>query len=115
VQLRVDADGNLRVKAAAGVLTSDLLRAIGEAKPALLSELRGELVNFVNLNSRLLDPATIQRGAGGEVRGAWLLHFRDRGPKEVHFTPGVSHAEALTWYPLAVAAEPIEASSEQGF
>lgn len=97
VQISVDADGNLRVKAAAGVLTSDLLRVIGEAKPALLSELRGELVNFVNLNSRLLDPATIQGCAESEVHRAWLLHFINHEPKEVHFTPALSHTEVLTW------------------
>ena len=114
VQLSVNADGNLRVKAAAGVLTPDLLRAIGEAKLALLSELRGELVNFVNLNSRLLDPATIQRCVGSEVHRAWLLHFINHEPKEVHLTPAQSHTEMLTWYPLAVAAEPIDASSQQG-
>jgi hypothetical protein len=36
----------------------------------------------------------------------WLLHFADREPLEVTFTPAVSHGEVLEMYPAAVAAEP---------
>jgi hypothetical protein len=36
---------------------------------------------------------------------AWLLHFTDRDPLEVHFFPAAVHAEALAAYPAAVAAE----------
>lgn len=38
---------------------------------------------------------------------AWLLHFTDRDPVEVYFSPVVAHTEALAAYPEAVAAEPI--------
>ena len=37
----------------------------------------------------------------------WLLHYTDREPLEVSFSPPVTNAEALTWYPGAMAAEPV--------
>ncbi|MHB8788069.1 MAG: hypothetical protein ACYC5W_17790 [Thauera sp.] len=37
----------------------------------------------------------------------WLIHFLDREPLEVWFSPAVDHAEALVAYPDAVAAEPL--------
>lgn len=37
----------------------------------------------------------------------WLLHFPDRDPLPVYFSPAVSHADALASYADAVAAEPI--------
>ncbi len=110
VEVSADAEGSLRIKAAAGLLTPDLLSAIAEAKPALLAELRGERVNFVNFDSRVLNPATAQRHPESKVHRAWLLRFIDDGPREVHCTPAVSNAEVLTWYPLAVAAELIDAT-----
>ena len=112
VQVRADANGNLRIKAAAGLLTPHLLDTITRAKPALLAELSGELVNFVNFNSHALAAATVQTHPESEVHGAWLLHFIDDAPLELHVTPAVSHAEVIAWYPLAVAAESIEVSTE---
>lgn len=38
---------------------------------------------------------------------AWLIHFTDRDPLQVSFSPEVTHAEALASYPDAVTAEPI--------
>ena len=38
---------------------------------------------------------------------AWLLHFLDREPLEVYFSPAADHAEALALYPEAIAAVPI--------
>lgn len=38
---------------------------------------------------------------------AWLIHFTDREPLTVSFSPEVTQAEALASYPDAVAAEPI--------
>ncbi len=49
----------------------------------------------------------------GEVLRVWLLPFIDHEPKEVHCTPAVSHAEVRTCYPLAAAAESIEANWQQ--
>ena len=37
----------------------------------------------------------------------WLLHYADREPLEVWFSPAADHAEALAGYPDAVAAEPV--------
>ena len=45
--------------------------------------------------------------ASAEVTAArWWLHFADREPLELACCPDASHAEVLTWYPEAVAAEP---------
>ena len=38
---------------------------------------------------------------------AWLIHFTDRNPLRVTFSPEVDHAGALACHPDAVAAEPI--------
>ena len=38
---------------------------------------------------------------------AWLIHFTDRNPLTVTFSPEVNHAGALALYPDAVAAEPV--------
>ena len=37
----------------------------------------------------------------------WLLHFAERDPLEVWFSPTVDHDEALAGYPDALAAEPL--------
>lgn len=37
----------------------------------------------------------------------WLIHFPDREPLEVWFSPAADHAEALAAYRDAVAAEPV--------
>lgn len=36
----------------------------------------------------------------------WQMHFTNRNPMTVTFSPEVSHGEALAAYPDAVAAEP---------
>lgn len=36
----------------------------------------------------------------------WLIHFTDRDPVTLSFSPEVTHSEALAAYPDAVAAEP---------
>ena len=36
----------------------------------------------------------------------WRIHFADRNPVEVAFSPAATHAEALASYPDALAAEP---------
>lgn len=37
----------------------------------------------------------------------WLLHYADRDPLHVHFSPAADHDEALAAHPDAVAAEPL--------
>ena len=41
----------------------------------------------------------------------WLIHFIDRDPLTVTFSPEVTHAEALACYPDAVAAEPAQSET----
>jgi hypothetical protein len=48
-----------------------------------------------------------------EARQFWLLHFADREPLAVAFSPEASHTEALASYPSALAAEPIEQGRRQ--
>ena len=64
---------------------------------------------------RLCNPKTSTQGAEvAEVAEVatphyrWLLHFADREPLTVAFSPAATHAEVLDAYPDALAAEPIE-------
>jgi len=43
----------------------------------------------------------------------WLIHFSDRNPLEVAFSPEATHGEVLDCYPDALAAEPIEPGRRQ--
>ena len=43
----------------------------------------------------------------GEACSGWLFDFIDRDDLPVTFAPAVDHAKALSYYPEAVAAEPI--------
>jgi hypothetical protein len=43
---------------------------------------------------------------------AWLLHFADRSPLLVTFSPEATHGEALAAYPGSVAAEPASGASQ---
>ena len=48
--------------------------------------------------------------AGGDPPGKawrWLIHFADRNPVEVAFSPEATHVEVLDIYPSALAAEPM--------
>ena len=45
----------------------------------------------------------------------WLIHFADRNPLEVAFSPALSHAEVLASYPDALAAEPFEEDHHESF
>lgn len=42
-----------------------------------------------------------------ESSARWLIHFADRNPLEVAFSPAATHAEVLDMYANALAAEPI--------
>lgn len=44
--------------------------------------------------------------------GAWLLHFTDHAPLEVHVFPAATEAEALADYPDAIAAEPLQLDAQ---
>ncbi len=43
----------------------------------------------------------------------WLVHFSDRNPLAVDFSPAATHDEVLDAYPDALAAEPIEPGRRQ--
>lgn len=43
----------------------------------------------------------------GKSCSRWLFHFTDRNDLPVTFAPAIDHAVALTYYPEAVAAEPM--------
>ena len=43
----------------------------------------------------------------------WLIHFADRNPLTVAFSPSATHAEVLDAYPAALAAEPIAPGRRQ--
>ena len=49
----------------------------------------------------------------GAAAPAWLLHFPDADPLEVHFIPAATRAEALAAYPDAVAATPLPKLAEE--
>ena len=60
--------------------------------------------------------ALLAEGANDKLYKAarfWLLHFPDREPLTVAFSPAASHAEVLAIYPAALAAEPIEPGRRQ--
>ena len=44
---------------------------------------------------------------GSAAHFAWRVHFLDRNPVTVTFSPMLDHASVLAFYPAAVAAEPI--------
>ncbi|MCM8621613.1 MAG: hypothetical protein NFW16_07690 [Candidatus Accumulibacter sp.] len=48
-----------------------------------------------------------------ESSARWLLHFADREPLTVTFSPPSTHAAVLDAYPDALAAEPIESGRRQ--
>ncbi|MEF8730286.1 MAG: hypothetical protein V5B34_19120 [Accumulibacter sp.] len=58
-------------------------------------------------------PAKVSPGDTATASYCWLIHFADRDPLEVCFSPEAGHAEVLDTYPSALAAEPIEASRRQ--
>jgi hypothetical protein len=46
------------------------------------------------------------------VSWRWLVHFSDRNPLEVAFSPELTHGEVLNFYPAALAAEPMREESK---
>ena len=62
-----------------------------------------------NMACTLDTPDTSQNvsAEGWALFNAWLFHFTDRDDLQVMFAPAVNHAGALSYYPDAVAAEPM--------
>lgn len=70
---------------------------------AVLREHKAEIVDVLKIGAG--DMATASRW--------WMLHFCDREPLTVSFSPTATHAELLAWYQDAVAAEPVDAQGRQ--
>ena len=96
----------LRDSAAAGVTLSLsaawTIKAAGEraAVACWLPTIKENKVSIVEL---------LAKASPGDTPTAsycWLIHFSDRDPLEVAFSPAVSHDEVMSFYPESIAAEP---------
>jgi len=103
----------LRNSAAAGVTLSlsaaGMIKATGEkATVALwLATIKENKVDII---------ALLSEGASGKpcrAASRWLLHFSDRKPLTMVFSPPTTHTKVLASYPSASAAEPIEPGQRQ--
>ena len=118
----IGGDGGLQLDAPKGALTPELIERIRHHKPSLIAEIRAarEVGELGELHFLCTNPAGEELPLAGDVHREtptdtaqpvratrWLIHFLDREPLEVWFSPAVDHAEALVAYPDAVAAEPL--------
>ena len=103
----------LRDSAAAGVTLSlsaaGMIKATGEkaAVALCLATIKENKVIIIALLSEAASRKPCQAAS------RWLLHFSDRKPLTVEFSPPATHGEVLASYPSALAAEPIEARRRQ--
>jgi len=103
----------LRDSAAAGVTlylsAAGTLKALGErAAVALwLTTIRENRADIIAL---LTETASRKPYGAGSC---WLLHFSDRNPQTVNFSPPATHDQVLASYPSALAADPIEPGGRQ--
>ena len=58
-------------------------------------------------------PAKVGAGDTATASRWWLIHYPDRDPVEVAFSPEATHAEVLEAYPDALAAEPFTPTVRQ--
>jgi hypothetical protein len=118
----IGGDGGLQLDAPKGALTPDLIERIRHHKPSLIAEIQAarEVGELGELHFLCTNPAGEELPPAGDVHREtptdtaphvratrWLIHFLDREPLEVWFSPAADHAEALVAYPDAVAAEPL--------
>jgi hypothetical protein len=96
----------LKATAADGVTlalsSSGAIKAAGERAAVAcwlptIKENKASIVEFL---------AKVSPGDTATASYCWLIHFSDRDPLEVAFSPAVSHDEVLAGYPSALAAEP---------
>ncbi len=96
----------LRDSAADGVTLSlsatGTIKATGE-KSAVARWLPTIREHKGGLGTLLAEAANIQPCG---VSRCWLLYFPDHHSLEVAFSPAVSHAEVMSFYPESIAAEP---------
>lgn len=107
VEVSLGMEGNVRLRAAPGVLTPQLKQAIVEAKPRLIEELRGlrrepvNLVNLVNFDSHCLTPARAPSTASEKVHPAsnpQKVNARERpsAPLDSALSSKI-HATVMAW------------------
>lgn len=72
-------------------------------------------LGFLGAPPGLLEKIDAGEPANEPTRKAWrwLVHFENRTPLEVAFSPEATHGEVLDFYPDALAAEPIEAGGQE--
>jgi hypothetical protein len=104
-----------------------LLRAENEENIPIIRTDKTDKTTFVSFVScpyeeknQFLDylgkTAPLEKISPGDTATAfflWRIHFPDREPMEVSFTPEVTRAEALGLYPNATAAEPFTPTIRQ--
>ena len=89
--------------------TGSLTNLKNPLEPSSLGFLGTPPAHFENSQAANDDSDQAENGA----HFAWLIHFTDRNPLTVTFSPVENHAGALACYPDAVAAEPIGATARQ--
>jgi len=57
--------------------------------------------------AEIIEVLKVGAGDTASASGWWLIHYLDRDPLKVAFSPAVTDAEVLAWYQDAVAAEPV--------
>jgi hypothetical protein len=67
-----------------------------------------------SLSPKQDEPENVVANDATPTSWRWLLHFTDRNPLIVSFSPEASHAEVLADYPDAVAAEPADSIPDTG-
>ncbi len=100
---RAADDGVIITLTPAGtVKTTGSRDAVARWVPTLRAN-RGAIVAALTKASN--DPPAV---SPADASPAWLIHCPDRQPVEVHFWPPATLAEALTGYPTAINAEPMQ-------
>jgi hypothetical protein len=79
--------------------------ALATAIPAISATHHQELAGTV---ARIATVAVANPCEQEPASYRWLVHFTDREPLEVCFSPEATHGEVLDFYPAAVAAEPLD-------
>jgi hypothetical protein len=105
----LDGHDCLQLEAPKGALTPALLDTIRQSKPALLAEIRAarEVCEDGELHPSIFTPTG--KGllpATAFTATRWTIHFADRDPLEVWYSPAATPAQVLADDPNALAAVP---------
>jgi hypothetical protein len=91
VKLKFSPSGEMRAEGSAAVIQK------------WLPDIRARKAEIVTCLQSGIDPAM--------AFWRWRIHFSDRGPLEVTFSPEATLAEVVEQYPDATAAEPVQPQS----